>query len=338
MTECNQQQSSGASAMDGRSAPTSAGGAMPRLVTRGETSHEANADTSSCTAIVDWLAFSLKLPPGQSLTWLREALDLAFCIPPDVWKSTSRGWNGYRQRVDLGDFGLLAHGGEAQRGTVHVELNAHACARIVDWNAVRIWFETYDASITRVDLAHDDFDGVALNIETAKRWYHEGRFTTAGRPPKVQLIDDFDCGDGKTLYIGKRANGKLLRVYEKGRQLGDPSSTWVRAEVELRNKGRIIPAAVVTCPGQYLAGAYPALAFLTAEQQRLRTLQRGLSISFDRMVENLRMAGGKAVNVMCMVHGGDAFAVVDRIVREGTPARLAGYPKELLPSVDRTPT
>ncbi len=46
---------------------------------------------------------------------------------------------------------------------------------------------------------------------------------------------------GRTLYIGKRENGKMLRIYEKGKHLGNPVSSWVSVELELKGKNRIIP-------------------------------------------------------------------------------------------------
>jgi DNA relaxase NicK len=50
--------------------------------------------------------------------------------------------------------------------------------------------------------------------------------------------------------VGKRKNGKLLRVYEKGKQLGDESSPWVRWELELHNRDRVIPWEVLLEPVQ----------------------------------------------------------------------------------------
>lgn len=295
----------------------------PRRVTRGETHPEANR--SGNIAFLDWFAVTVKPPLAQGLAWVRHSLAITFCIPEDAWKSTGRGWNGYKHRVDLGPYGLLAFGGEAQKGTFHVELNAHACKLISDWNAVRVWGQTYEAKITRVDLAHDDFTGDQINISKALEWFREGQFSTNGRPPAAQFIDDLGSNKGKTLYIGQRTSGKLLRVYEKGKQLGDPASTWVRAEVELHNKGRHIPWNAVTCSSMYLAGAYPALGFLSAEQDRLRTTQRAGQISYETMVKNLRTQGGKSLNVMCQVLQGDAGAVLVQLVRDGAPKRLVGF-------------
>ncbi|MBL6749448.1 MAG: replication initiation factor domain-containing protein [Nevskia sp.] len=275
---------------------------------------------------MDWLAFTVTPPPTKDVQWVAQALVTVFKVSPQPWKSHGRGWNGYSCRVDLNGAGLLAHGGDYQRGTVHVELNASGCAQIADWNAVRLWGETYGVRITRIDLAHDDFDGKTVNIDLAKAWYKAGGFNSSGRPPRAQLIDDFDSGEGKTLYIGRRENGKLLRIYEKGRQLGDVLSLWVRIEVELHNQNRVIPWDAVTRPGHYLAGAYPALAFLNAEQERLRTTQRTAEITYDRMVEHLRMVGGKAINAMCQVHGEDKAAVVDQLRRDELPERLKDLP------------
>lgn len=112
----------------------------PRRVTRGETHPEAN--TSRNIAFLDWIAVTVTPPPAQSLAWVRQSLAVTFCIPENAWKSSGRGWNGYKHRVDLGAYGLLAFGGEAQKGTFHFELNAHACKLIEDWNAVRVWGQT----------------------------------------------------------------------------------------------------------------------------------------------------------------------------------------------------
>lgn len=296
----------------------------PRLVTRGETQEPAE-DASAGLALIDWLGFSVRPPLAHDRFWLEGALETTFCVPREGWAGTGRGWFGFKHRVDLGIFGLLAYGGDAQRGKLHAELNAHACRQIRDWNAVRLWGEVYGATITRVDLAHDDFGGTALSIERALQWWGDSLFSTNGRPPRSEFVDDMGSNRGKTLYVGRRGSGKLLRVYEKGKQQGDPSSPWTRAEVELHNKGRVVPWDVVSVPGKYLAGAYPALAFLSGEQSRLRTTQRAAEINYDAMVKHLRTQGGKSLNVMCRRHQGDATAVLAQLVRDGVPRRLAGY-------------
>ena len=308
----------------------------PHIVIRGETLPRNNQ--TSQTAHIDWLAFTLTpmLEVADNLIpWLISHLTIVFGLPDVSVTSTGKGWNGYAQRYNIGEdgkYGLIAFGGAKQRGTLHVELNASACALVPDWHTVQQWGGINGARITRVDLAHDDLQGETISIETAKAWYEAGEFTSNGRPPAAKLIDDMGSGKGKTLYIGNRANGKLLRVYEKGRQLGDPSCPWVRVELELRGKGRVIPWDVLTSPATYLAGGYPCLAFLSTVQDKIRTISKAVQITIGSIVHFLRTAGGKSINVLMQVHGGDAFAVVNAIKRDGIPRRLVNY-ADFLPRI-----
>lgn len=101
-------------------------------------------------------------------------------------------------------------------------------------------------------------------IAEAKALHAAGGFNGShGRLPKPKLLDDFDTGDGKTFYVGQRKNDKLLRVYEKGKQLGDPNSPWVRWELELHNAAYVIHPVTILYPGLYLAGAYPCLNWIS---------------------------------------------------------------------------
>lgn len=283
---------------------------------------------SEHVAHIDWLALTVTPPEGESPLWLIQAL-LQF-LPIKSFTPTGKGWNGYKQRHTItgmgdADLGLFAFGGDSQRGSVHVELNAQACALITDWSAIQAWGEQHYATITRLDLAHDDMAGKTVSVDIGLEWLQAGRFTLNGRPAKARLIDDLGTGDGKTLYVGQRANGKMLRIYEKGKQLGDSGSPWVRVEVELRNKSRLIPWDALTRPGQYLAGAYPCLAYLSAMQEKIKTITKSVKISLKAAIEHLHQTGGKLIHVMMQVHSGDAFAVVNELKREGIPRRLTGY-------------
>lgn len=288
---------------------------------------EVNPQDQSHLATIDWLAFTFKIYPGEHapLPWIQRQLVEIFSLPDIQLGLSGRGWNGYDHRVDLGHYGLLAFGGSAQRDTYHIELNAHGCSLVVDWDKVKTWGESIGARISRSDLAHDDYEGKTVNIQQAQDWYEQGGFTNSGRPPKRQLIDDFDSGDGKTLYVGNRKSGKLCRFYEKGRQLGDKLSSWVRVELELRSKSREIPWDVVVNPGRYLAGAYPCLNFLSAIQYRINTIQKAVNITYTQMVEWLRRSAGKALSVMLQVNGGDCSAVLSQLVRHGRPKRLQDF-------------
>jgi len=63
-------------------------------------------------------------------------------------------------------------------------------------------------------------------------------FITAFPHLKVQITGDYltNQGKGRTIYVGSRQSPLMLRVYEKGREQGDPESSWVRFEWEIKPK------------------------------------------------------------------------------------------------------
>ena len=193
--------------------------ASPVLVTRGETTH------TNQIAHIDWLALTVHPAEGRDWRWLRTALKEIFNIPEKAWVGTKKKWSGYQHRVDLinpldrGEsinLGLVAYGGKSQRGTMHVSLNAQACARIQDWFLVHDWSDSVNAVITRVDAAHDDFEGETININIIRKWYDDGLFNFNGRPPAAELIDDLGSGKGKTVHQEPHVKG----VYREDHQAG----------------------------------------------------------------------------------------------------------------------
>jgi phage replication initiation protein len=308
----------------------------PRAVTTGGNNFpsEALKNQSNQLAHIDWLAFTVRLSENQDLNWL--AVELRQFIPCLVLKPTGKGWFGYKQRHTIthakhqGDLGLIAHGGENQRGTASIQLNAQGCSLISDWLALKTWCELNAKKITRIDLAHDDFNGEVLTINNALQWLKDGLFSNNGTRDGVtavkgKLIDDLGSGDGKTFYVGRRASGKTLRIYEKGKQLGNSSSPWVRAEVELRDQDRIIPWDALINPSHYLAAAYPCLNYLSAIQHKIKTISKSVNTTIDSAVHHLRQMGGMLINVLMQQHSGDAFAVINTLKREGVPKRLASF-------------
>lgn len=298
----------------------------PRPVIRGESIvTPPNADESPVRKIskIDYLSFTYR-HSGQfdqdSPLW--KAILEIFNIPYEGWTLASGGWNGYEKRIDLGRWGMVAFGGESQKNTVHVQINAHGCNEVKKWDLVCEWGLRSKCKITRLDIAHDDFEGRFVNIAAGLQWREEGLFDCNGRPPKSQLIDDFDSGAGKTLYIGSRKSGKLLRIYEKGKQLKDPFSPWCRVEVEFRSKGRKIGWDVITNSDFYLAGAYPALSFLSTEQCVLATTKRENVIALAAAKKWFKTTAGQCLNLLCIMANEEIESVVKELRRPGIPKKL----------------
>lgn len=285
----------------------------PRSVIRGET-------LVSLPVSIDY--FSFTVPGGDVGAIVLEAQ--GFLGLSEV-EDRGRGMFGYRQSVDLGGYGLIAYGGEAQRGTVLVSINGEGCRRIADFRGVREWAESLGARITRLDIAADDHESESVDVARAVQAWRDGLFKVGGRPPKARCIDDFGSGDGRTLYVGSRQGGKLCRVYEKGKQLGDAASKWTRAEVELHAKDRVIPWDAVTEPVRFLAGSFPYFAFLSLVSERIRTIKRATEISIEAVARWVKLAAGKSINVLLDHFDGDFVELVIAVRREGIPKRLQGW-------------
>ena len=285
----------------------------PRSVIRGES-------PLSLPVSLDY--FSFTVPAGDVGGIVREAV--AFLGIQSV-EDRKRGMFGYRASLDLGGYGLIAYGGEAQRGTVLVSINGEGCRRIADFGRVRSWAESLGARITRLDIAADDYESESVDIPRAIEAWRQGLFTNGGRPPKARRIDDFGSGEGCSLYVGSRQGGKLCRVYEKGKQLGDAASKWTRAEVELHAKDRVIPWDAVTDPVRYLAGTFPYFAFLSLVAERIRTIKRATEISVEAVMAWVKLAAGKSINVLLDHFDGDYAGLVIAVRRDGIPRRLQGW-------------
>jgi phage replication initiation protein len=129
-------------------------------------------------------------------------------------------------------------------------------------------------------------------------------------------------GRGRTFYVGARENGKLFRAYEKGKQLGNPDSPWVRHEVELHNVDRVIPWDVLWEPGRYVAGAYPYLAWVSGEASRIRTIRETATVSLDFLKGHCQRTYGRLIGTLRR-HGASDSEIVNTLRRDGVPARLA---------------
>lgn len=300
---------------DGRAAQ---GGNTPRQVIRGESPTECGNPRA---AIVDWLNFTfpfeLDIDSFVDIdTQFRQAFGFA------VGRPRKSGYLNYEKCWDLGEglSSLFAAGGDSVGGTAIVSLSGNGCTAVKDWHAVYEMVKGLRGRVTRIDLAHDDFAGV-MDIRKALEFKETGGYTTRGRPPNVRYINDFDSGAGKTVYVGSRDNGKLLRVYEKGKQFGLPDHPWVRWELELHNTDRVIDLETIISPGTYLAGSYPCMSWVSETQDRIVTSRTILRTNFAHLAECCKNSYGQLIWTMREL-GYTAEAIVEELSRKGIPSRL----------------
>lgn len=236
------------------------------------------------------------------------------------------GANFYQRSYVLGErMGMVCHGG--QRKTILVSISGTGCTGAKPGWEKRL-HDFLDAEptakITRIDLAFDDFEGVH-NIDQIPVWWDEGGFNCGGRNPDIEQRGNWRSpnGKGRTVYVGHRDNGKYFRGYEKGKHLGDKESPWIRFEGEMKSVDRVLPIDILLRAGEYLAAMYPCLAFINEKQERIKTTQKTLEISYAKMCEWLHLQCGRAIWAMSEIEG-SAEAVLQKIMRVGQlPSRLS---------------
>lgn len=287
-------------------------------------------------AFLDWVNFTTDETDfmfGKSCLSDEEVIDRVSFKCDEIFgfgvtEQREGGANFYHRSYVLGDgYGLVCHGG--QRSTVLVMLSGEGCAaaregwelRLHEFLSVRCGTR---AKLTRLDLAHDIYDGVAYNVDKADADFDAGLFNCGGRDPNHETRGNWKkpTGKGRTLYIGSRDNGKFLRVYEKGRQLGDKNSNWNRVECEMKAVNRIIPFDALLRPGEYLAASYPALAWICQRQERILTTQKKTEIVYSAGVEWLGRQVGAWINVLVEVEGSAEKAIAKIIKTGAIPKRL----------------
>lgn len=294
--------------------------ASPRPVTRGESPQQA--------VKVDWLNATF---PAPSLSVVGFVALLARMLGRPVFAVEGRGLIGFRESVTLharhgaasSAIGSIAWGGDQQMGKWLLQLTGVGCQLVRDWDGMRSLLEDLGAKLTRVDLALDFLAG-EHSVDDAVRYYEEGAFQLAGRPPKSAVAGDWLGGKaGRTLYIGDSKNGKMLRVYEKGKQLGDESSDWTRYEVQLGSRDRVIPFDVLTRRDARFAGFYPALEQMVADAaDAIPTLRKGGEVSLGHLLYHLKRCYGKLLGTCLAEVGATDADLVQELRVIGLPRRV----------------
>ena len=95
---------------------------------------------------------------------------------------------------------------------------------------------------------------------------------------------------GMVAFIGTCCTGS-------GKQLQSVNSEWVRFEVQLGNRDRVIPFEAMTEPDRFFAGAYPALeALIGAAAETIPTTQTETLTNLGHLLHHMRRCYGKALH------------------------------------------
>lgn len=239
----------------------------------------------------------------------------------------SHGANFYERSYVLGnDYGLACHGG--QQNTVLISIKGVGCNQASDGWESRLFRFLDDVaiqpSITRLDIAHDDYTGTKFNCEYILEQYHKGGFTTYRKAPKISQIGNWQTPDelGRTINIGSRDSDKLLRCYEKGKQLKDANNpNWFRCEVEYHSRDTIISLDALLNPHQYFAGSYPAFNHLNDIHKRFETQQHEVKADIEHRIFHAKRQAGSVINLMSEL-GHDPFEIIEQLKKNKLPKKF----------------
>lgn len=303
-------------------------------------------------AVIDWVNFTV-----SEDTWFRTARETFIDDEQIVIEASrqlekifgfgvtlhrDRGMNFYRDSWVLGDdMGFVCFGG--QRQTMLITLNGHGCANAIEgWEKRLYEFLTTVAVrpvISRIDLAHDDFEGAYLSVDWAEAQWWKGGYSaaTGGEPPSIERVGNWHrpTGKGRTLTIGRRTSGKFTRFYEKGKKEGDKLSLWLRCEVEYKSSDRVIPFHVLLTPSDFFAATYPCFQeFVHVDTpKRISVKQKTALTVYEAAIETVKHQFGKHLRVIRAVTGNDK-AALDLVCNPDENA----WPKRMKPLTDTAQT
>lgn len=264
--------------------------------------------------------------------------------------------------------GLIAY--DVENGGAMISISGSGCVA-TDFSRVHALLTRDDMSIfrpkiSRVDIALDDLGGQIFNYESCKNLALEGMFTPErGAAPRYSCIEsghvvlgrfnritrelephlklDFFPDRGCSLYIGSRDAGKLVRVYEKGRQMkSEEFPLHVRFELEVRAIDRVLPFEILIYPDRFFAGSSRAAEKClndiaaateseTAEPVAIRTFREKIHAGAEHVKKFAALQAARAVVWMREIEEMSDKQIVDFLVSrladkadsERIPKRLA---------------
>lgn len=311
---------------------------------------------------IDWWAWRSK----GTIAAHQKALQGVFAgskVLPHL-KPRRGGYMGYEQsaQIFVGDLeaGLVAWGGENQKGWTYTSITGAGCAWVDDWDLAQQAAEDCGGyQPRRVDIALDTFDK-STGYDATLAAYRSGGFNLAGRPPKCEPMKPERPEDSAIIKVGNRASNKYLRGYEKGKQqigpgiaaamASDPESfdwgdwvtmmipryvdgerrmvdvwDWWRLELELKPQTAPLPEDVIDRRDQYFAGAYPYLGQVLSgveSEALVMRRERGPQLDLSLALQTIRRQYGSTLFTALTAHHGDIGAVWERICGKKHNQRL----------------
>lgn len=284
------------------------------------------------------LVFSADMAVHLKLATVADVVKFLYPYAPlSVGAVESKRWQFYPESAHLFGpdgklVGRLGMGGNGN--TICVSLSGAGCALVDDWFCTSVQARQLRAHLSRVDLAFDDFEGqIFRDIREVNVWAMDGRFDAkTGRPAETYFYDDHNKGKGSTVYVGSRGR-KQLCIYEKGKQLKDRFSPWIRCELRLWAADCVLPLEVLYSPLAFLRGSYALLGELLpgeADEAKPERVARTVKATAEAALSFLRNQCGPTLDLFVRALGPDVWPLLqERVLRSEVPRRFKGVARDL---------
>lgn len=206
---------------------------------------------STSDFLLDWLSFTLPYHFDQSITvnrgeggkdeyyqyitlMMSEVIELFGELQP-----RPGGVKGYPLSFSMDCGGLVGIDPSRPEQRIYVNLSASALATFaMEPKKLINKILGLSASVTRLDLARDDFEGL-LDLDVIEYKLRSGELTTRYR--KARPLSEFPIGGiddiGKTVYVGSKESKSLFRFYDKAAEQGHSGEYHhIRCELQTRNE------------------------------------------------------------------------------------------------------
>lgn len=180
-------------------------------------------------ALIDWIAATIPRQFQNAYTAARYAEGL-FPTPHDTYVLT-KPLHGYRVAI-VEPYGIMLMTGASEKMGTHVILSGSTLNKLHEDGFTRIDalknLITAGASLSRFDVALDVHEG-SVRPQDLYHALKNGRATSKAR--NYRLMEGSD--GGSTVYLGSPQSEKMMRMYDKGVESGNPLMNWKRIELQL---------------------------------------------------------------------------------------------------------
>ena len=239
--------------------------------------------------------------------------------------SRDKGFNGYTDsyrlldktgRIELGFVGL---GGNNH--TVYFQISGQGCKHVFAHTTpfiLHFWLAKVlqITHLTRIDLAHDDFDG-NFDCEYAIKAYHDDAFKgfRGGPMPKMIPCPEYHGRElvGYIVKVGHRSSNVYWRIYDKAAEQKLKGQVWYRSEVEIKK----CKVDALENPAKAFAGLNAFAASMNLENGfSVRSSVRRATLDMAARIRWAKQQCGRTLSDICEHFGGDVFAAFGAVLDE----------------------